>query len=179
MKINAYRIKLAQQFLNKLKKELKKVKCEEALTLEMYANGREHGYNLSVWLLGEKGRANRWSCSFSENRNSDQLVVYTGLGFTAFSMQGNVPLEEAYSTKKLFSADPVGLEAAVDFVVSSLSAFLLGKEATDNFPKGFLEAAKRFVDQPVTAGLDGPKVGEVTQVKVVGKYVVATWKVRS
>jgi len=104
MKINAWKIQLAQKFLNLLKKELKKIKSQESVTLEMYSNGREQGYHLRWWNLGLY-----WGCSFSENRNSDALVVYLGGG--AFAMQGNVPDAASYREKKCYEIKHLHLAA--------------------------------------------------------------------
>ena len=127
MKINAYKVKLAQIFLNRLKKELHKIKSKEEVLLEMYSNGREQGYHLKV--VTEDGTA--WGCSFSENRNSDQLIVYIGTGETfwvPFQMSGNVPTE-AISKKALYYAtDEFGLRLAVTNTICSLVMALEGKK---------------------------------------------------
>jgi hypothetical protein len=125
MKINSRKIKLAQTFLNLLKKELQKVKTKETLTLEMYANGREHGYHLSLLVYGNKGGVEKWGCSFSENRNSDDLVVYTGIGILhCFDMAGNVPSDHVYANRQFFSSTDSGRKDALAFIVDSLKDFL-------------------------------------------------------
>jgi len=64
-------------------------------SLESYKNGRENGFALSKG--GNK-------VAFSENRNSDDIVVYTGTT-TDFEMGGNIPSEESYRNKKYFGPD--------------------------------------------------------------------------
>jgi hypothetical protein len=59
--------------------------------LECYSNGREQGYCLHSY---------RRQISFSENRNSDDIVVYVGY---MFNMQGNGPTDEAYKNRRLFN----------------------------------------------------------------------------
>ena len=59
-----------------------------------YSNGRENGYHLTTFDVSR-------SVSFSEFRNTDQIVVYTGRTID-FSMQGNVPSEDVYNNKKFF-----------------------------------------------------------------------------
>lgn len=69
------------------------------LFLEPYANGRERG-----WALYNRD-GNK--VVFSENRNSDSIVVYVGK-VGDFEMCGNVPSEKAYKKKEFFSCtDPM------------------------------------------------------------------------
>jgi len=67
------------------------------LYLELYSNGREQGYHI-------KNHNTQQALSFSECRNTDQIVVYCG-HFTLFTMQGNVPNEEVYRNAKYFKHD--------------------------------------------------------------------------
>lgn len=81
MEIYTGKIRQAQQVLSTLRTLLKNVKSRKGvpvapLTLGMYSNGREQGYTLTLWQAN--GRSVRWL--FSENRNSDQTVVYFGTG---------------------------------------------------------------------------------------------------
>ena len=129
MKINSYKIKLAQKFLNKLKKEIVKINTDESLVLDMYANGREAGYHLRC-SNGFKDPFLMWACSFSESRNSDQLVVYIGK-IMDFDMAGNIPNELTYKNKKFYSEGE--LKKAIAGVVESLRAFLLvGEKAVEH-----------------------------------------------
>ena len=127
MKINAYKIRMAQKFLNILKKELKHIKTKNDLTLEMYANGREHGYHIRC--LDTACQTQVWGCSFSENRNSDDFVVYLGWGFNRFSMQGNVPDDEVYGNKRIYRCD--SLQDAVKDILLDLSGFLATSEKVE------------------------------------------------
>jgi diphthamide synthase subunit DPH2 len=125
MRINAYKVKLAQIFLNRLKKELHKIKSKEEVLLEMYSNGREQGHHLKVVM--EDGTA--WGCSFSENRNSDQLVVYIGTGeafWAPFSISGNILLDRDRTTVLHYVTDEFGLRLAVTNTVCSLVMALEG-----------------------------------------------------
>lgn len=61
--------------------------------VEPYANGRERG-----WVVINNGK----SAAFSENRNSDDIVIYTG-NYADFAMAGNVPSDKVYKSKKFFS----------------------------------------------------------------------------
>lgn len=72
---------------------------EEAdFTFEPYLNGRESGFSITNFAAKEMPKV-----SFSENRNSDQIVVYTGKS-SDFSMQGNTPGEQAYKNANYFGA---------------------------------------------------------------------------
>ena len=120
MKINSYKIKLAQKFLNELKKEISKIKTKETLVLDTYANGREAGYHLSCCRVNDLFV--KWGCSFSESRGSDQLAVYIGLGFLAFDMAGNIPNESVYRSKTFFNEGDMKKAAA--YITTSLKVFL-------------------------------------------------------
>jgi len=71
--------------------------------LELYQNCRERGY-----LLGAKGSNRR--AAFSENRNSDAIVVYPG-NMGDFEMAGNVPIGDAWAHRHYFNYDAT-VEAA-------------------------------------------------------------------
>lgn len=58
------------------------------LHVEAYVNGREQGFCLNNYTSNRK-------VSFSENRNSDSIVVYHGFS-SDFLMQGNTPSEAVY-----------------------------------------------------------------------------------
>lgn len=66
---------------------------EGCVLMEAYVNGREQGFSIHY---------GSYKVSFSENRNSDNIVVYAGLSYK-FSMQGNVPDETIYRDSKFFN----------------------------------------------------------------------------
>jgi hypothetical protein len=68
----------------------------QLLDCEPYMNGREEGFCLKT-----SSEHNFKAVAFSENRNSDDIVIYCGEA-TDFSLQGNVPSEEIYNKKKYF-----------------------------------------------------------------------------
>jgi len=70
---------------------------EHTYYLEPYANGRERGY-----LLFASGTDKR--AAFSENRNSDAIVLYTGT-LHDFAMAGNLPSEDAWKRRQFFNYD--------------------------------------------------------------------------
>ena len=91
-------LKVAQKVLaavNKILRE-KKIKTEYS-RVETYCNGREQGYCIRVFGTSTWGV----SISFSEYRSSDAIVVYSSEEHY-FSMQGNVPDDEAYKNAKFF-----------------------------------------------------------------------------
>ncbi len=65
--------------------------------VEPYVNGREIGWSIASLKDNRK-------VAFSENRNSDSIVVYCGC-FSDFSMQGNSPNEKTWKASDLFSHD--------------------------------------------------------------------------
>lgn len=81
----------------------------------IYTNCRENGYHLRNDFLDGKDRA----VSFSQNRNSDDIVVYCG-HINDFAFNTNIPNEECYKNAKYFKYNE-HLEAAQYIVI-----FLLG-----------------------------------------------------
>jgi len=80
------------------------------LNIESYVNGREHGFCITNW-------DNKNRVAFSENRNSDDIVVYFG-EYGNFCMQGNVPEDETYRNKRLFPF--LAIEKAAEFIKDHL-----------------------------------------------------------
>lgn len=101
---------------------------DDSIILEMYSNGREQGFALL--------RANL-KVVFSENRRTDDVVVYAGKS-SDFSMQGNVPSEEVYKNKRLFSH----YESAASYIKSSLfpkddSVVILERQDLTDYGEGY------------------------------------------
>lgn len=93
------------------------------LWLEPYVNGREIGYSLSNMTH---------KVSFSENRNSDDIVVYCGRQ-RDFSMQGNVPNEAIYVVA-VYHQDPEHIAKVIfdHFAKHQDERFLItGDDATE------------------------------------------------
>lgn len=63
-----------------------------------YENGREHGFN--VFYHPNMDR----TVAFSETRNSDQIVVYSGESYQ-FNQQGNGPNEQMYRNAIYFEGE--------------------------------------------------------------------------
>jgi len=81
-------------------------------SIEAYSNGREQGLHI----VGPAGRA-----SFSENRNSDTIVIMAArpafpIGLPLFSMQGNVASQAVYDRRRFFDPDQIVNAAA--FILS-------------------------------------------------------------
>lgn len=112
MQIYTGSIRQAEQVLKALRVLLKQVTprkgCVRAqpLSLGMYSNGREQGYTLTLW-QGD-GRSVRWL--FSENRNSDDTVVYFGTGL----MEGLT--EEEWKTKAFFKSPQEAAKAIASHI---------------------------------------------------------------
>ena len=105
--------KVAKKVLASVNKKMEK-HVAETCCVESYANGREQGYSIVQFgILVPKGLSLR-KVSFSENRNSDDIVIYSGKD-SQFSMQGNVANEEIYQARKYFRYDKV--DEAAQFIV--------------------------------------------------------------
>lgn len=74
------------------RKVLGRLKIPKVFVIEAYSNGREQGFALFLY---------KKKIAFSENRNSDDLVVYVGLQ-NEFDMAGNIPNERVYRIAKYF-----------------------------------------------------------------------------
>jgi hypothetical protein len=84
---------------------------DDRIYAEPYQNGREHGW--SVYSEDYKKQV-----SFSEHRNSDNIVVYWG-ETKNFSMQGNVPDDEIYRKARFFNSSEYA--QASNFILDFLS----------------------------------------------------------
>lgn len=93
---------------------------EKYLCIEAYVNCREQGFSVKNYFQGER------QVSFSENRNSDDIVVYYG-NRGDFSMQGNVPSEEVYRKARYFACHNV--KEAADFVYEYLNLEAINEAA--------------------------------------------------
>ena len=63
--------------------------------IESYSNGREQGYCLQYY------NKKMYSFSFAENRNSDDIVVYSGES-SDFNTGGNIPSDKIYRRRGFF-----------------------------------------------------------------------------
>jgi hypothetical protein len=75
------------------------------LRTEGYENGREHGFHVYRTPYTDR------SVSFSENRNSDAIVVYYGEGYQ-FNMQGNGPSDQMYRERSKYFGGSEYVQAA-------------------------------------------------------------------
>jgi len=104
----------AKKVLAEIRKVAKRSKNDEDLDLRVYVNCREQGFSLQKSFDGLKGK----KVAFSENRNSDDIVVYTG-DKGEFEFNTNVPNERAWQDRNLFKYnDYLG---AAKFIVKYLS----------------------------------------------------------
>lgn len=117
MKLDKSKLDKATKVLRKVEKILSSLDEMDGYSywLESYCNGREQGYCIHGGYTTEK------QVCFSENRNSDDIVVYPkGKQHERFSMQGNVPSEESYREAKYFRYDES--DGAAEFIVQYLIA---------------------------------------------------------
>lgn len=80
------------------------------LYIEAYKNGRENGYTLTSW----KEETGPLEVTFSENRNSDHIVVYVG------QTVNDAITDKVYESKKLFMPDAAGFLLAAKYVLRNL-----------------------------------------------------------
>lgn len=74
---------------------------DDEFDAEPYKNGREQG-----WAIMKVGDMKFRKCIFSEDRNTDNIVVYFG-GHDQFSQQGNVPSDKVYKNRVFFSSEDI------------------------------------------------------------------------
>lgn len=74
----------------------------EKLIVQPYINGRENGFYVRFLYVEDPPRDSP-AVVFARDRRSDQTVIYVGKSID-FSMQGNIPSEEVYKKKKLYSS---------------------------------------------------------------------------
>lgn len=122
MRIDCGKIRPAQKVLTAIKKIVAKIPnkktrtglAQNYLALSCYQNCREQGFMVSNWRTGGRGE-HRW-VAFSENRNSDSIVVYPsqkdeGMPFTSIT-------DESWQARRFFGPDEA--EKAAAFCVKHL-----------------------------------------------------------
>lgn len=101
MRIDTSSMQLANETLAELKKLFQPVKGwlkdDAEAYISAYKNGRENGYLLTVWIAGLPNLSGQFYATFSENRRSDDVVVYLS-DFTDLKKE----LDAAYQKRKLF-----------------------------------------------------------------------------
>jgi hypothetical protein len=102
-----HNLAIARKVLAKVNKTMEE-HVAETCSVECYCNGREQGYAITQYCKPIK------KVCFSENRNSDDIVVYVGESFE-FEMGGNIPNEKVYRKKRFFRYDKI--DEAAQFIV--------------------------------------------------------------
>ena len=112
MSINREKMALAAEVLASFETlDLGALKRDQTV-LRAFANGREQGYHLSYqndFLSGNPPRG----VSFSENRNSDEIVAYFGF---SFSDAGNLISEKEFETGRRFYKNNKARKVAEDIL---------------------------------------------------------------
>ena len=98
---------VAKKVLAQVNKLISKEVAKDC-SVECYSNCREQGYSIVQYCNPAL------KVSFSENRNSDDIVIYAGED-REFDMGGNIPSEKIYKEAKYFRYDKV--EEAAQFIV--------------------------------------------------------------
>lgn len=84
-----------------------------ATAVHGYENGREHGLCAIIY----DGFDVRYIC-WSQNRNSDQIVVYVGQKGERFHGSNNIPTQRAYDERKFFSTS----KEAAEYISNTIKA---------------------------------------------------------
>jgi hypothetical protein len=82
-------------------------KLVKDLSIEAYSNGREQGYCIDYF---PKKKLLYHKICISENRNSDDIVIYKGK-YTDFDITGNIPSEIVYSSAIYFLPNEISQAA--------------------------------------------------------------------
>lgn len=103
----------ARKVLTEVKRLIRNTKHgigEDCAFIEVYENGREHGFAIDI--------CDDVKVAFAENRNSDHIVVYTGSRHD-FERNTNIPSEEVFDSRKFFAYNEI--EKAAQFIFSRIS----------------------------------------------------------
>jgi hypothetical protein len=112
---------LADRTLHILERALKAHPSDEELLVHSYRNGRENGYAVSVW-TGTFGSVPYWTWTFSENRNSDDVVIYEGDYHLTFGGMRSMNEEEAerfWKTRQYFRTPSDAAKWLVEKIVKA------------------------------------------------------------
>jgi hypothetical protein len=99
----------ARKVLAEVKRWAKLSKEDCYIIVESYVNCREQGFALAS--------CDDLKVAFSENRNSDDIVVYFGKR-SDFAFNTNIPSEEAWENRKFFGYNEI--EKAAKLIVKYL-----------------------------------------------------------
>ena len=104
---------VAKKVLAQVNKKIGKEVAKNC-TVEAYANGREQGFSIVQDSVPQKGKWEPQRVCFSENRNSDDIVVYAGKT-NGFDISSNIPGEEIYKQRVFFG--PKEIDKTAQFIV--------------------------------------------------------------
>ena len=132
-------LKDANKVLTKLRVALRGVKLnprKEWFIVESYVNCREQGYAI-IGRTGDYtyGTVRNFYCAFSQNRNSDSVVVYLATYFGSSKAHpkqfhaydpwaGNIPSQEVYEHAQYFPPMTGYYEMAAKFIRDEIVHFL-------------------------------------------------------
>lgn len=105
--------KVANQVLKEFKSLARASDLGLTVDLNSYTNGRERGYSLN-----ESFNFNGKKVAFSENRNSDDIVVYFGTALD-FEQNTNIPSDKVYASRKFFDYNRA--DRAAEFIFDYLA----------------------------------------------------------
>jgi hypothetical protein len=105
--------KTANLVLKEFKKLARISDLDLTVALYSYTNGREQGYALDAGV-----NLTRRKVAFSENRNSDDIVVYFGTALD-FEQNTNIPSDKVYASRKFFDYNKA--DRAAEFIFDYLA----------------------------------------------------------
>jgi len=103
-------LQVADDVLKELNLLLKEVplKTESMFSIYCYSNGREQGYYIPSFVSWGSG------CAFSENRNSDDIVVYIG------RFDNHVPTDQTYRNGSYYKNSNEAAQGIYNFILDEL-----------------------------------------------------------
>ena len=93
--------KVLAEFNTIIKSKYRSKKDWGWVTVKTYSNCREQGFNLRTYFYGRWVTFGERSVSFSENPNSDNIVVYFGKS-DEFAYNTNIPDDAVWQNAKYF-----------------------------------------------------------------------------
>ena len=103
---------IARKVLTEVKRMIRQTEHgigEDCAFIEVYENGREHGFAIDL--------CDEVKVAFAEYRSSDDIVVYTGPR-QDFERNTNIPSEEVFDSRKYFAYNEV--KKAAQFIFSRI-----------------------------------------------------------
>ena len=109
---------LALKILNRVKRVLNRDHKTKTFSIGCYDNGREQGFAITNISDYAKTPNEIRKVIFSENRTSDQLVVYYQIEAFGEYVNHTMPTDKAYKNAKYYDPNEPALARAVEKIVN-------------------------------------------------------------